>query len=114
MKEVKAFVRPIKAREVCKALRENGYCCMTLTECEGTGMYTDPEKDFPTLKFPFMHSKVVKIEIVCADDDAPKIVKLIQENGKTGHRGDGIIYTIGVGEVYKVRNGQISPESFNI
>ena len=104
MKEIKAFVRSIKASKVCKALRTNNYCCMTLTECEGTGIYTDPGEDFPTFKFPFIHSKIVKIEIVCTDSDVPAIVKIVQENGRTGYPGDGIIYVLEVEQVHRVKN----------
>ncbi|MFQ5447104.1 MAG: P-II family nitrogen regulator [Saprospiraceae bacterium] len=111
MKEIKAFVRTTKAREVHKALKANGYCCMTLTECEGTGKYTDPEENFPSFKFPFMHSKVVKIEIVCRDAEVESIVKIIQESSKTGHPGDGIIYTVGVAQAYKVKNEQTGVEA---
>lgn len=111
MKEIKAFIRPIKIREVCKALRTNGFCCMTLIECEGTGMYTDKKKDFPTLKFPFIHSNVVKIEIICRDSDEEQIVKIIKKHGRTGRSGDGIIYTMGGKEVYKVKNAQTGAEA---
>ena len=111
MKEVKAFVRTTKARDVHKALKASGYCCMTLTECEGTGRYTDPEEDFPSFKFPFMHSKVVKIEIVCANNDVEHIVKIIQEHGRTGHSGDGLIYTVGVSQAFKVKNEQKDAEA---
>ena len=111
MKEIKAFIRPFKAKEVCKALRTNGFCCMTLTECEGTGVYTDPSEDFPTFQFPFMHSKVVKIEIVCQDADMEPIIKIIQKNGKTGRSGDGIIYTMEVHQVYRVKNEQTGAEA---
>ncbi|MCB0534197.1 MAG: P-II family nitrogen regulator [Saprospiraceae bacterium] len=104
MKEIKAFVRPIKANDVYKALHAHGFCCMTLTDCEGTGMYTDPDKDFPSLKFPFMHSKRVKIEIVCIDEEVEPIIEIIREHGKTGHSGDGIVYVSGVDEVYRIRN----------
>ena len=106
MKEIKAFIRPSKAKTVYKALRAAGFCCMTLTESEGTGLYTDPREDFPTFKFPFMHSKVVRIEIVCPDTDMEAIVHIIQHKGRTGHPGDGIIYTQEVRQVYRVKNDQ--------
>lgn len=104
MKEVKAFVRPIKASDVHKNLKLNGYCCMTFSECEGTGVYTDPVENFPTLKFPFLHCPMVKIEIVCPDEEVSKVINIIQESGTTGRRGDGIIYICNVEEVFKVRN----------
>jgi nitrogen regulatory protein PII len=112
MKEIKAFIRPIKADEVYKALYAGGFCCMTLTECEGTGLYTDPDKDFPSLKFPFMHSKRVKIEIVCMEEEVPPIVEIIREHGKTGRPGDGIICVSGVEEVYRVKNNTKGMEAF--
>ncbi len=111
MKEIKAFVRHFKSAGVHKALKAAGYCCMTFSECEGTGQYTDPSEDFPSFRFPFMHSKVVKIEIVCQDADVEPIIRIIQEHGRTGRRGDGIIYTSDVVEVYKVRNQQTGAEA---
>jgi nitrogen regulatory protein P-II 1 len=113
MKEIKAFIRTIKAREVFVALKANGYCCMTFTECEGTGRFTDPKEDFPSLKFPFMHSKVVKIEIVCSDEHVEEIVEIIREHGQTGRSGDGIIYVMEVEEVYKVRNNVTGAKVFH-
>jgi nitrogen regulatory protein P-II 1 len=111
MKEIKAFVRSNKVSDINKALKTHGYCCMTLTECEGTGKLTDPEGDFPSFKFPFMHSKVVKIEIVCPDADVEPIVKIIQKNGRTGHPGDGLIYIMEVVQAYKVKNEQMGVEA---
>lgn len=104
MKEIKAFIRPRKALEVTKALRAAGFCCMTLTECEGTGKYTDPQESFPSFTFPFMHSKMVKVEIVCPKKDVAQIVNIIQQHGRTGHTGDGIIYVLDVEQVFRVKN----------
>ncbi len=112
MKEIKAFVRTTKAAEIYNALKAGGHCCMTLTECEGTGKYSDPEDRFPSLKFPFMHSKVVKIEIVCHDADVESIVKIIQKYGRTGHPGDGLIYIMNVENAYKVKNEKSGMEAF--
>ncbi len=112
MKEIKAFIRPIKASEVYKTLHTSGFCCMTLTECEGTGMYTDPDKDFPSLKFPFMHSKRVKIEIISAEKDVEPIDEIIREHGMTGRPRDGIVYVMEVGEVYRVKNDTKGLEAF--
>jgi len=104
MKEIKAFIRSKRAKAVCTALRANGFYSMTLTEAEGTGLYTDPAEDFPTFKFPFMHSRVVKVEIVCPDAEMEAIIKIIRDKGKTGHAGDGIVYTLDVRQVYRIKN----------
>ena len=45
MKLIKAYIRKSKIEEVYRALEEMGYKSMTLTECEGTGKYTDHKGD---------------------------------------------------------------------
>ena len=63
MKEIKAFIRPLTVAEVVKELKENGFCCITVTMAEGTGNYTDSNTSFPSLRHPFSHSEIVKLEI---------------------------------------------------
>jgi nitrogen regulatory protein P-II 1 len=41
MKEIKAFIKPIKLENVVDALKENGFESVTLSECEGTGAYKE-------------------------------------------------------------------------
>jgi nitrogen regulatory protein P-II 1 len=107
MKEIKAFVRPDEFDEIYSNLKSKGFCCMTVTECEGTGNYRDPDKlEYPDRKIPYMHSKVFKIEIISSDEDEKEIVDTIVSSGKTGHQGDGIIYVIDVGRAVSVRTGE--------
>lgn len=106
MKEIKAFIRPEEFDDMYAALKREGYCCVTVTECEGTGKYSDPERaDFPSLRIPYMHSKMHKLEIVARDDDVNNIVKIVEKHGKTGRRGDGIIYVINVERAIHIRTG---------
>ncbi len=104
MREVKAFIRPTKAGEVYEALRAAGYCCMTFSECEGTGRYTDRDEAFPSLKFPFLHAPMVRLEIFCKDEDAARVVDIIRAHAATGRRGDGLICVLPVTQLYKVRS----------
>lgn len=104
MKEVKAFIRPSKANSVYEALRAAGYCCMTFSECEGTGKYSDHTTAFPSLKFPFLHAPMVRMEIFCREEDVERIVGIIRAHAATGRSGDGIICVLPVDQVYKVRN----------
>jgi|JRYF01.1.fsa_nt_gb nitrogen regulatory protein PII len=46
MKEIKAFIRPIKADEVYKALYAGGFCCMTLTDTKEQGLPRFGERFF--------------------------------------------------------------------
>jgi nitrogen regulatory protein PII len=107
MKEIKAFVRPEEFDDMYAALKHAGFCCVTVTQCEGTGKYKDPERpELPSLKVPFMHSEVLKLEIVARDKDVDSIIQLIEKHGKTGRRGDGMIYIINVERAVHIRTGE--------
>jgi nitrogen regulatory protein P-II 1 len=107
MKLIKAYIRHRKAEEVYNALKIAGFCCMTFVECEGTGQYSDNEKDHISDKYPFANAyRVVKLEIVLSDEHIPELLKVIKNNGSTGYPGDGIIIVSPIDEVYKVRTDE--------
>jgi len=106
MKEIKAFIREEKLTEVAKHLKKNQFCCFTVFEGEGVGDYTDEDTKFPSLKFPFLHNKIVKIEIVCNKEDVDKVIDTIRAHAKTGKRGDGLIYVSNVDTRVRIRDGE--------
>ena len=110
MKEIKAFIRPIRLSHVYEALRKEGHCCLTVFEGEGTGKYTEKDKDWPSLKFPYLHSKILKIEMVCKKENLARIIQIIHENASSGRSGDGLIYISDVEEVIRVRDGNVGKD----
>lgn len=107
MKLIKAYIRYRKVEEVYNALKKNGFCCMTLVECEGTGQYSDQQEEHISEKYPFASAyRVVKLEIVAMDDHIPGILNIIKIHGKTGCPGDGLIIVSPVDQVYKVRSDE--------
>lgn len=107
MKLIKAYIRQRMTEEVYNALKAKGYCCMTFVECEGTGQYTDHEKEHISDKYPFAEAyRVIKLEILVADEYVEPLVKLIRQHGRTGYRGDGMIIVSPVDDVYKVRTDE--------
>jgi len=107
MKLIKAYIRHRKTEEVFQALRNNGFCCMTFVECEGTGRYSDHEKIHISNKYPFADAyRVIKLEILAAEEHVQNIIDIIRENGRTGYRGDGMIIVSPVDNVYKVRTDE--------
>jgi nitrogen regulatory protein P-II 1 len=105
MKEIKAFIRPEKINAVALNLRKNGYCCFTVFEGDGSGNYSDPKKEYPSLKHPYLHNKVAKLEIVCNKKDEKAIVQIIKEHAYTGKSGDGLIYVVKVEDKLRIRDG---------
>lgn len=104
MKLIKAYIRFRKAEETYSALKKAGFRSMTFVECEGTGQYSDHEKEHISDKYPFADAyRVIKLEVLAADEHIQKIINTIKLNGRTGYRGDGMIIVSPVDEVYKVR-----------
>ncbi len=109
MRLIKAYIRHRKLESVYNALNSGGFCCMTFSECEGTGQYSDHEKQQQQIsyKYPFAESyRVVKLEILVAVEHVEPVVELIRQNGRTGYRGDGMIIISPVDEVYKIRTDE--------
>ncbi|TYP93571.1 nitrogen regulatory protein P-II family [Fodinibius salinus] len=106
MKLVKAYIRPKLLEDVYRALRNEGYCCMTVFEGEGTGRYSDPDHQHGSLNFPAMHTHVVKIEIAVESEDVNPVIDIITEHGKTGHKGDGIVFVCPIEKVTRIRDGE--------
>ncbi len=101
MKEIKAFIRPKRVENVVTALKEEGFTSVSLTLCEGTGGYSSPE-EFPSLRFKITDSEIVKLELVCKDDDVDQILKIIHENARTTEECDGVIYICDVQRFVKI------------
>ena len=107
MKLIKAYIRYNKTEESYFALEKEGFCCMTFVECEGTGQYSDQEREHISDRFPFAEpDRIVKLEILVSDDHVHQVVQIIRTNARTGYRGDGMILLSPVDEVYKVRTDE--------
>ncbi|MDA3820664.1 MAG: P-II family nitrogen regulator [Candidatus Delongbacteria bacterium] len=107
MKLIKAYIRQRKMDEVYHSLKSDGFCCMTMAECEGTGRYSDREKEHISDKYPFAAAyRVIKLEILVANEHVKKVISIIRKSGRTGYKGDGMIIISPVDEVYKVRTDE--------
>ncbi len=107
MKLIKAYIRHRKVEDVFNALSKNGFCCMTMVECEGTGQYSDRENEHISEKYPFADAyRVIKLEVLVDSFSVEQVVGLIRESGRTGYRGDGMIIVSPVDNVYKIRTDE--------
>ncbi len=107
MKLIKAYIRYRKVEAVYDALTKAGFHSMTMIECEGTGQYSDHEREHISAKYPFAEAyRVIKLEILVAEEHIDIIVDLIRENRRTGYSGDGMTIISPVDNVYKVRTDE--------
>ena len=104
MKEIKAFVKPIRIQKIIDALTVNGFKSMTLSQAEGTGAFKAKGAK-PSLDFHVADSPVIKIELVCQNEEAQAAIEIIVANGKTEEPGDGIIYLTDIEDAFKIKTG---------
>ncbi len=105
MKELKAFVKPNRIQRVIEALSDSGFKSMTLSQAEGTGAFKGRGAK-PSLDFHVTDSPVVKVELVCQNEEAQSAIDIIIENGKTPEPGDGIIYISDIEDAFQIKTGK--------
>lgn len=103
VKKIEAIIRPERYEIVEKALEENGFSAMTVSEVKGRGA----QKGI-TLQYRGGIMKVnllpkIKIEMIIKDEDVSRAVEIIQTNARTGKVGDGRIFVLPVEGAYWVR-----------
>lgn len=105
MKEIKAFVKPNRIQKIIEALTDNGFKSVTLSHGEGTGAF-QAKGAKPSLDFHVTDSPIVKIELVCQNEEAQAAIELILANGKTEEPADGIIYLTNIEDAFQIKTGE--------
>lgn len=106
MNEVKAFIRKQKAEEVVDGLEAEGFCCMTLIDVMGLGMMSDPDKARLSIRIAERFSQVVKLVVVCDEENTEEVIDIICKNARSGQPGDGIVYVTPVSKTVHIRSGE--------
>lgn len=115
MKEIKAYVRKSRIKAVVNALQAAQAPGVTVVEVHPVGYgyepnYFEPGFEQDLLK-RYKYLEIVKLEVVCTDSDLEKLVQVIQHEGHTGERGDGMIFVTDVGEAVRIRTGARGEQS---
>ncbi len=97
---------------VVGALKGAGAPGITVSRVHGVGYGCDPIlytlAEGELRKAP----EVSKVEVVCLDEDADRLVAAIVETAHTGGRGDGIVFVTPVERAGRIRTRQEGPEAF--
>jgi len=103
MKQVIAYIKPLKLSETTLALHKiEGLTGMTTIDCKGYGR-GGAKSSAEGLVDYVPH---VKLEIACADDKVEDIISTIQRSAHTGLRGDGKIYVLTVESAVRISTGE--------
>lgn len=107
MKEIKAIIKPAMLESVLLALRDiEGLPGITISEVKGFGKTKKAILKDKSRDEIIEHENKTKLEIVVPDELAENAIKVIQENARTGGKGDGKIFLSEVLDVVKIRTGE--------
>jgi nitrogen regulatory protein P-II 1 len=105
MKKIEAIIREERLDAVKKALEENSYFGMTISEVSGRGKQRGIPLQWRVGEYWVDLLPKLKIELVLLDEDVPLAVDAIVRNARTGETGDGKIFVLPVENVVRVRTG---------
>lgn len=107
MQKIEAIIRPEKLDNVKDALSGAGFHGMNIVHVTGRGVQkgiVHMGRGGETYTVDMLPK--VKIEVVVADSDSDKVVKIICDAARTGNIGDGKIFLIPVSDAIRVRTGE--------
>lgn len=105
MKKIEAIIREEKLEAVKKALEDNSYFGMTVSQVSGRGRQKGIPLQWRVGEYRVDLLPKLKIELVVLDEDVPTAVDAIIRNARTGDIGDGKIFILPVEGVLRVRTG---------
>jgi nitrogen regulatory protein P-II 1 len=105
MKKIEAIIREEKLDAVKKALEENSYFGMTVSEVSGRGKQKGIPLQWRVGEYRVDLLPKLKIELVVLDEDVPAAIDAIVRNARTGETGDGKVFILPVDGVVRVRTG---------
>jgi nitrogen regulatory protein P-II 1 len=108
MKEIKAYIQRWRVNKVVDELQKAGAPGITIVEIHPVGYGYEPnyfEQNFEDAFKRYKINRIVKIEIVCADEDLERLLTVIQATCKTGAKGDGWIFVGEISMAMRIRDG---------
>jgi len=111
MKLVTAIVKPHRLDEVKEALRDAGIEGLTTTDVEGFGRQRGHTEVYRGAEYQVDFVPKVRVEVLCADDDAQGVIDAIVKAARTGKIGDGKIWVTEAERVIRIRTGEMGPDA---
>ena len=107
MKKIEAIIKPFKLDEVKEALQEIGLQGITVTEAKGFGRQKGHTELYRGAEYVVDFLPKVKIEVAVAAELAASVTEAIQQAAQTGRVGDGKIFVTDIGQVMRIRTGEL-------
>ncbi len=108
MKTIVAYIRHEKADIVIEKLEEAGVKGMTLLDANALAEWADKEAFSFSIKYVQKYTKVVKIELICNNEDSDVLIEVIIKYAQTGKSGDGWIFVSPVEKAVRIKTGELN------
>lgn len=105
MKKIEAIIRVEKLEDIKQALSKHNIKGLTISQVVGCGNQKGQKSIYRGTVVELTLLPKIKLEVVCEDDKADEIIKIIIETAKTGEIGDGKIFVYNIEEVVRIRTG---------
>ena len=111
MKKVEAIVRHFKVEDVKNALTAEGVLGMTITDVRGIGRQEGQTETHHGIKYAIDFVPMVKMEVVCPEEDLTSVVEIIRRTAQTGQIGDGKIFVTELEDTIRIRTGEMGKDA---
>ena len=111
MKLVTAIVKPHRVEEVKEALRDAGVMGLTTSDVEGFGRQRGHTEVYRGAEYQVDFVPKVKVEVVVPDEEVQGVVDAVVKAARTGKIGDGKVWVTDVGQVVRIRTGEMGPDA---
>ncbi len=111
MKLVVAIIKPFKLDDVREALAEVGVQGVTVTEVKGFGRQKGHTELYRGAEYVVDFLPKIKLEVAVVDDQLDRVLEAIQSSARTGKIGDGKIFVSTLGQVVRIRTGELDHDA---
>ena len=105
MKEIRAYIRVYMLNHVIRGLEDAGFTDMTVVDMRAVRRALLDEDVGYSLELAERYMNVASLTIVVRDPDVGSVTDIICTRGRTGRKGDGLIYVSPVEEAIHIRDG---------
>ena len=108
MKELKVHIRRDEINDVVERLRAAGAPGVSVIEIHPVGYGYEASRFAPhgaRLVDRYRYLAIVKLEIICRDDQVDALVDVVRSSCCTGNPGDGMVFVSDVADAVRIRDG---------
>jgi len=108
MKEIKAYIRRDEINEVVEKLQAAGAPGVSVIEIHPVGYGYEANRFKPhaaRLVDRYRHLAIVKLEIMCGDEQVNTLLEVVQSSCRTDNPGDGMLFVSDVVDAVRIRDG---------